>query len=305
MSKSKADINFIYTFFFCIFLIIILIIYKLQYLLNNNTKLEDNKNDIKKFIKNGYLISISILPIFSEDNDSYSEYYSIIDYLDKISTSNNIYKRNKMSIKIQQLSMNKGLQWERLDNLVNYANKKNIFVWLSAINRETLDIEYDFYLRLISNGYKNVGITLAAYNSNLSKKTDHILNMKGHVRLVKGIYEGNIYNNNEIDKMYVDNGKKLIDSGYYHTLATHDFKILNFFHKYNEDFNSYIEIAYFYNSYNYVKNELKSSPIKTKFMSFYIFHGNKYLFMKDNFKLYSIRNKFKILKSKINSFLYY
>ena len=106
------------------------------------------------------------------------------------------------------------------------------------------------------------------------------------------------------DSIYIENAKKLIDSGYYHTIASHDFKILNKLYEYHCKFNDYIEIAYFYNSYDFVNHNLKTSPIKTRFMSFYVFHGNFYPFIRDNIGLYSAQNIFYIIEAKLKG-LYY
>ena len=236
-----------------IYIIFFLIVIYALYVLNLKSTLEDNEKVIQKIHNNDFLISLSILPIFTENNNSYFEYYKIINYLDRISKPGSIYKRNKMSIKIQQLSLCKKQQWKRLLDIVDYAQRKNIFIWLSAIIQETLDTEYNFYIKLLSKGYKNIGITLAAYNRSVSSKIDYILTRRGHVRLVKGIYEGDVYDSKQIDEIYITNAKKLIDSGYYHTIASHDFKILNSLHDYHCKFNDYIEVAYFYNSYDLKK----------------------------------------------------
>ena len=287
-----------------IYIIFFLIAVYAIYVLNLKSTLEDNQKVIQKITNNDFLISLSILPIFTENNNSYYEYYKIINYLDRISKPGSIYKRNKMSIKIQQLSLSKKEQWKRLLDIVDYAQRKNIFIWLSAIIQETLDTEYNFYLKLLSKGYKNIGITLAAYNESVSSKIDYILTMRGHVRLVKGIYEGDVYDSKQIDEIYITNAKKLIDSGYYHTIASHDFKILNSLHDYHCKFNDYIEVAYFYNSYDFVNHNLEKSPIKTRFMSFYVFHGEFYPFIRDNIGLYSTQNILYIMEAKLKG-LYY
>ena len=287
-----------------IYIIFFLIAVYAIYVLNLKSTLEDNQKVIQKITNNDFLISLSILPIFTENNNSYYEYYKIINYLDRISKPGSIYKRNKMSIKIQQLSLSKKEQWKRLLDIVDYAQRKNIFIWLSAIIQETLDTEYNFYLKLLSKGYKNIGITLAAYNESVSSKIDYILTRRGHVRLVKGIYEGDVYDSKQIDEIYIKNAKKLIDSGYYHTIASHDFKILNSLHDYHCKFNDYIEVAYFYNSYDFVNHNLEKSPIKTRFMSFYVFHGEFYPFIRDNIGLYSTQNMLYIMEAKLKG-LYY
>ena len=287
-----------------IYIIFFLIVIYTLYVLNLKSTLEDNEKVIQKITNNDFLISLSILPIFTESNNSYFEYYKIINYLDKISKPGSIYKRNKMSIKIQQLSLCKKQQWKRLLDIVDYAQRKNIFIWLSAIIQQTLDTEYNFYIKLLSKGYKNIGITLAAYNESVSSKIDYILTRRGHVRLVKGIYEGDVYDSKQIDEIYITNAKKLIGSGYYHTIASHDFNILNSLYDYHCKFNDYIEVAYFYNSYDFVNHNLQKSPIKTRFMSFYVFHGEYYPFIRDNIGLYSTQNILYIMEAKLKG-LYY
>ena len=88
-----------------IYIIFFLIVIYALYVLNLKSTLEDNEKVIQKIHNNDFLISLSILPIFTENNNSYFEYYKIINYLDRISKPGSIYKRNKMSIKIQQLSL--------------------------------------------------------------------------------------------------------------------------------------------------------------------------------------------------------
>ena len=289
---------------YIIYVFIILIVLYLVKKLRTETTLNENKKEIDKLLKDNYLITISILPIFTENNDSYKKYYKVINYLDKISQSSDIFRRNKMSIKIGQLADNDEDRWNKFLNLVDYANQKNIFIWISAITKNTLDQEYHYYKRLRQLGYKNIGITLAAYNSSVSKKIDYILSEKGHVRLVKGIYEGNIHDEKLIDILYLKNSIKLIDSGYYHTIATHDFTIIKTLLKYKKLFNNYIEIGHFYNSFSFSKNNYDKLPIKLKFVSFYLPHGKYYPFIRDNIGLYSFQNKLYIVGAKINGLFY-
>ena len=83
---------------YLIYIIFALLVVYLIRVLNYSTTLADNEKVISKIMNNDFLISLSILPIFSESNNSYKEYYSIIDYLDKVSKPGSIYKRNKISI---------------------------------------------------------------------------------------------------------------------------------------------------------------------------------------------------------------
>ena len=57
-----------------IYIIFLLIVVYAIYVLNLSSTLEDNEKVIQKITNNNFLISLSILPIFTEENDSYFEY---------------------------------------------------------------------------------------------------------------------------------------------------------------------------------------------------------------------------------------
>ena len=280
-------------------LLIIIIIYTIRY----STTLDSIKPHVKKLHKNS-LISIGIVPVFSKKNTSHKEFFTIIKYLNRISKSKNIFKRNKISIKIPQLSPNKHLQWIYLLNIVSFAKKHNIFVWISTIIPSTLDQEYNFYLELLSMGYRNIGITLSTFNYSVNDKVNNILKLKGHIRLVKGMYYGNITNKDIINEIYYNNAVKLINSGYYHTLATHDFSILEKLYYHNNKYTEFIELAFFHSAYNYVKYMLPKMPFNTKFISFYIWYGDYFQYVKDNILLFSFNTIIYSISSAYNSLKY-
>ena len=280
-------------------ILILVIIYIIRY----STTLDTIKPNVTNLHKNS-LISIGIVPIFSKKNSSYHEFFKIIKYLNHISKSKNIFKRNKISIKIPQLSPNKHLQWIYLLNIVSFAKEYNIFVWISTIIPSTLDQEYNFYLELLSMGYRNIGITLSTFNYSVTNKIDNILKLKGHIRLVKGMYYGNITNKDIINKIYYNNAIKLVNSGYYHTLATHDFTILEKLYYHNNKYTDFIELAFFHSSYNYVKYMLPKMPFNTEYISFYIWYGNYFQYIKDNILLYSFDTIFYSISSTFNSLKY-
>jgi len=105
--------------------------------------------------------------------------------------------------------------------------KKDVFVWISCVLKDDLNIEYNTYLKFLNKNYKNVGLTLASYNSSINIKVDNILKLKGHIRLVKGYYYGDINDYKMITNLYYLNAIKLIESKNFHTLAIHDFELLN------------------------------------------------------------------------------
>lgn len=268
------------------YLYLIIIIISIIYIINYRTTLTTIKNKYNNISKDT-LIAVSILPVFCEINDSSEEYIRLIEYLSSISKSKNLYRRNKLSIKIHQLSPHKHLLWDRVLTIVNFAKNKNIFVWISALVSSTLDIEYKFYIRLLRMGYTNIGLTLAAYNYTIERKIDSILRLGGSIRLVKGIYKGSIDDKLIVDELYYNSAVKLINSGYYHAIATHDFKILKRLYYYQHDYTKFIELAFFHNSYNYVNYMLADMPFKPHLKSFYMWYGDFYPYLRDNIPLFS------------------
>ena len=255
------------------------------YLYNYLTKI-DNINSpniqlkIKEAYDNNFGISLSLIPYFNRHNVDYLEFFKMIDFIDNREKDVDIYKKSKISIKIRQLSDNNENQQKILESIVKYANNKNVFVWISAVLPEDLENEFFTYLYLRSRGYNNVGITLATYHTSINTKVNTILTLGGNIRLVKGYYYGDIKNWTLVSELYYLNSKKLIESGTYHTLATHDFVILNKLHnEYNDKFNN-IELAFFHSYLNYAN---KKSQSFNNNKSVYIPYGNKYLYLIDNF----------------------
>ena len=209
----------------------------------------------------------------------------MINYINKRDSDKTILERSKVSIKIRQLAKTHKEQQKILEEIVNYAYNKNVFIWISAVLPSDLDNEYHTYLNLIKKGYTNIGLTLATYHSSVSKKIDKILLQKGHIRLVKGYYYGDIKDWNTVTNLYYLNAKKLVLSNNYHTLATHDFNILNKLKKeYTIHFNK-MELAFFYSYLDFAKINTKGFT-NNKFL--YISYGNKLLYLLDNIHIVDI-----------------
>ena len=239
----------------------------------------------------GYGITISLLPYFNSDNYDYKEFYKMIDLIANNECHKNIYDKSKISIKIRQLAKNEDKQWSILKDIVKYANKKNTFVWISTVLPKDIEMEYEYYNKLKMFNYKNIGITLATYHSSVSTKVDNILKNGGHIRLVKGFYYGDISDWNIVTQLYYENALKMIKSNYYHTLASHDFKLLE---KINVTNAKNIELSFFYDSLNYVSKYVNNFK---NYKSLYIPYGNKLYYLYDNIMFVDIKH---IIMRKIN-----
>ena len=258
------------------------------------SKLEDKdiQNKINKAYNNNFKISLSMIPIFDVNNQKITNgFLKIIKYLsNKDKKIRNKLNRSKVSVKIRQLGKNSRIQWINFLKIVDYAYKHKIFIWIACVFKDDLDLEYNYYKK-IRNNYNNVGITLSTSHYSVSKKVNQILKNKGHIRLVKGIYKGNVKNWKTVTELYKSNALKLVNSGYYHCLATHDFEILKIVKNYNTKlFNANIETSFFFDSMSYIKKNL--NIIENNRKSFYIYFGSKLGYIKQHLYTYFFQSNF-------------
>ncbi len=259
-----------------------------------NPKLSKIENKVNKFINKGYNINITYL-FFKGNKDDIKKnvevFIEIIDYLDeKYKDVSDIFKRGKVSIKLIQMGLNDKEKMENISKMVSYAKSKNIFIWISAFHYNNIGEEYSVYLHLLERGFNNLGITIACYHQFASDYVNLILKKNGNIRLVKGYYnDGEIKDWNLVTKIYLENAKKIIKSGDYHQLATHDFKNilypLNKIRKLNTLTN--IECGFFINSIKHIERETTKYNIEIINKCMFITFGEKIRYLKSNFSYIS------------------
>jgi len=239
-------------------------------------------NLITQDIKNhpNFNYTIGPLPYYNKKyyKAEIKRFYNFVDILNKIKKSNynhnNRYLQNKISIKLDFFKENNVLNFNDLKDYVDYANKHTIMVGISSMKRHDRIEELNTYLRLLKHGYKNVFITLATYHSDIDERVNIVLKEGGVVRLVKGWYtDGDVKNWNEVTFNYLRNAKKLVESGTFHILATHDFDILLELYKQYTYKMDNIEIIFFKFSLNFVQKKLNKFPYKIKNKSLYKPYG--------------------------------
>ena len=192
-----------------------------------------------------------------------------------------IFKKRRQSIgKENDFGNNNDIIIKNIKEFLKKANDSDIFIWISALYKDTIKMEYTLYKELFKE-YKNLGLTLSCSQSSVSKTVDEILLNNGHVRLVKGLYKGDITNDQSIKKIYIKNAIKLCNSNNYQCICTHDFSIINNLDIYK---NKNLELSFYYRNFNYVKKNIKKYEIKVKYISFYYAYGIKIrgLFYKRN-----------------------
>lgn len=248
--------------------------------------LREDINTINKKVETAYnhnfKVSLSLKPVFYSKHNYLQEFHKLVDRIDtQDKNETNIFKRSKVSVKLRQIGKNDREQKDNFMSLLDHAQKKNVFVWISAVKQRDLDYEFDMYQQARQAGFNNVGLTVCTYNENCHQKVDSVLAMDGHVRLVKGFYSGNIKNWSIISKNYLDNARKLCDSGRYHFLASHDFKILNTLKKEFGTLNN-TEVGFFYHAKDHVFKQMAKHEIDFPNKSFYVYYGDNINYLLHN-----------------------
>ena len=239
-------------------------------------------NLITQDIKNhpNFNYTIGPLPYYNKKyyKAEIQRFYNFVDILNSIKKTpynrTNRFLQNKISIKLDFFKENNVLNFNDLRKYVDYANTHTIMVGISSMKRVDRIDELNTYLKLLRLGYKNIFITLATYHSDIDERVNTVLRAGGVVRLVKGWYkDGDVKNWNEVTYNYLRNAKKLVESGTFHILATHDFDILLELYKQYSTKMDILEIIFFKFSLKYVQKKLKEFPYTIKNKSLYKPYG--------------------------------
>src|SRR6266511_4370998 len=113
--------------------------------------------------------------------------------------------------------------------IVEAAKRHNNFVRIDMEDSSKTDATVRIFKQLYGE-YGNVGIVLQAYLYRTEKDVDDALAMGARVRLCKGAYkepeEVAFPEKSDVDANFVRLMKKLLKSGIYHGIATHDEKMI-------------------------------------------------------------------------------
>lgn len=255
-----------------------------------NPELSKIHSKVERLISKGYNANITYLYFKGTKKDIQKNnevFMEVIDYLsDLYEDEKDMFKKGKVSLKMVQLGMTYEEKLENLKVLLNYAQSKNIFVWISSFHYKNVEEECSTYINLLERGYKNVGITIACYHRVASIYVDLVLAKGGHIRLVKGYYnDGQIRDWNVVTKNYLENAKKIVKSSNYHQIATHDFenvlKPLNDIKKLDTLVNK--EFGFFINATKHVERQCKKYNIKLPMKCVLITFGKKFRYIRSNY----------------------
>ncbi|HEV8484643.1 MAG TPA: proline dehydrogenase family protein [Blastocatellia bacterium] len=146
------------------------------------------------------------------------------------SISENLLDSN-VSVKLSQLGLNinADLCLENTRAIVEAAASHRNFVRIDMEDSTKTDSTLEVFKRLRLD-FENVGIVIQSYLRRSEKDVDELLGIGARIRLCKGAYDEPasvaFTRKADTDENYVRLMKKLLGSGIYHGIATHDEKMI-------------------------------------------------------------------------------
>ena len=153
------------------------------------------------------------------------EYLRVLDRIEATGVNSNV------SVKLTQLGLDIDEDYclRNARRIVEAAKRHNNFVRIDMEDSSKTDATLRIFKRLYGE-YVNVGIVLQAYLYRTEKDVDDALAMGARVRLCKGAYKEPedvaFPGKGDVDANFVRLMKRLLKSGVYHGIATHDEKMI-------------------------------------------------------------------------------
>ena len=192
-------------------------------------ELEHGLNAVRKVNAEGATATLDHLgEEVSEPEEAIAATEVYLNALDKINENG---VNTNVSVKPTQvgLKIDKKLCQENFRKIIERAKKYDNFVRMdmegSDCTQDTLDVFYS-----LRKKYDNVGIVIQTYLYRSEKDIDDIQKLGGRIRLCKGAYkepkEIAFPRKQQVDDNFIKLMEKLLVSGIYHGIATHDEKII-------------------------------------------------------------------------------
>src|SRR5215217_4008563 len=164
----------------------------------------------------------------AEAENEVAEYRNILTRIDETQIRSNV------SIKLTQfgLAIDPELAYRNARRVVEEAHRRGNFVRVDMEDSSVTQATIDIFKRLRAEfGLDNVGIVLQSYLRRTYDDVQDILKIPARIRICKGAYneppEVAFPDKREVDDNYVRVMKRLLSSGVYHGIATHDPKMID------------------------------------------------------------------------------
>jgi len=192
-------------------------------------ELEDGLNAVKKVNSEGAIATLDHLgeEVF-EPGETIAAASVYLDALDKIKENG---ADTNVSIKPTQvgLKIDKGLCEQNFVKVIQRAKEHGNFVRMDMEGSDCTNDTIDVFKNLRKK-YDNVGIVIQSYLYRSERDIDEVLKLGGRIRLCKGAYkepkEIAFPKKQQVDDNFVKLMEKMLLSGIYHGIATHDEKLI-------------------------------------------------------------------------------
>jgi proline dehydrogenase len=157
----------------------------------------------------------------AEADSDVREYIRLLGRIEETGVDSNV------SVKLTQLGLDidEAYCLENTRRIVAEAHRRKNFVRIDMEDSTKTDATLRIFKQMF-NEFGNVGIVLQSYLYRTEKDLDDVLAMRARIRLCKGAYqeppEVAFPEKSEVDANYVKLMQKLLKSGIYHGIATHD-----------------------------------------------------------------------------------
>jgi proline dehydrogenase len=192
-------------------------------------ELEDGLNAVKKVNSEGVIATLDHLgEEVSEANEAVAAaevYLNALDQIKQWEVDTNVSaKPTQLGLKISQ-----ELCEQNFTRMIERAKKHDNFVRMdmegSDCTADTLEVFYRLRKR-----YDNVGIVIQSYLYRSDEDVDEVLKLGGRIRLCKGAYkepkEIAFPKIEQVNENFIKLTEKMLKSGFYHGIATHDDKLI-------------------------------------------------------------------------------
>ena len=153
------------------------------------------------------------------------EYTEVLDAISDNALDSNV------SVKLTQLGLDISpeLCYENTRTIVEAAARHRNFVRIDMEDSTKTDATLNIFRRLRGE-FDNVGIVVQSYLYRTEKDVDELLALGARIRLCKGAYKEPaavaFQDKRDVDANYIKLMQKLLPSGIYHGIATHDEKMI-------------------------------------------------------------------------------
>ena len=162
-----------------------------------------------------------------ETEEEVREYLRILQLIDETGISSNV------SIKLTQfgLQIDPELAYRNAREVVLEASRRGNFVRIDMEDSGVTQVTLDIFRRLRAEfGLNDVGIVLQSYLRRTFDDVEEMLKIPARIRICKGAYneppEVAFPEKEKVDENYVRIMQRLLSSGVYHGIATHDEKMI-------------------------------------------------------------------------------